>query len=328
VTVEPGTLSAVVWSWSHALLGAVYAVPAAVVVLVDPARGIALAVGVLPAAAAGLPGPRRGRVAIALLGALMGASMLVGSLLAQVPVLAVPAIFALCVGAAAVASRGKVGQVALALGVPLIGIGLSYDDPRETVGIALLMAVGSAYACLVSLAWPARPAPEPGEPGSVGRRAMLRYGVLLGFAGATAAAIGFLLHLDHVGWECGAALLVMRPNPDLLRLRGVDRAWSVLVGAALGGGLVLAHPPAAVLAAAVVVALAALAATKGSHRYVTPMFTTFLVFLLLLVDNPQETTGRFLERMGETLLGVTLAVIFGMAVPALLTRRQRSAAQQ
>jgi len=165
----------------------------------------------------------------------------------------------------------------LFLAVPLIGIGLSYDDPRETVGVALLMFLGSVYGYLVSLAWPSRPAPEARERGSVGSRAMLGYGVLLGLAGATAAAIGFLLHLDHVGWPCGAALLVMRPAPQLLRLRGLDRVWAVLVGATAGGLLVLADPPSAVLAAAVVVALAALAATKGSQRYVTPMFATFVV---------------------------------------------------
>jgi hypothetical protein len=320
---------AVVWSWAHALLGAIYALPAAAVVLVDPSRGLALAIGVLPAAAAGLPGPRRARVAIALLGALMGGCILVGSLLAQVPVLAVPAIFALCVGAAAVASRGKAGQLALVLAVPLVGLGLSYEDPHETLGIALLMVVGSAYACVVSLLWPARPvskpAPEP-RTGPAGRRAMLGYGVLMGLAGSTAAAIGFLLRLDHVGWVCGAALMVMRPDPDLLRLRGLDRVWSVLAGATAGCALVLAGPPPAVVAAAVVVALAALAATKGSRRYVTPMFTTFLVFLLLLVDRPEETAGRFLERTGETLLGVALAVVFGLVVPALLARRHRPAA--
>jgi len=31
----------VVWSWSHALLGAIYALPAAVVVLLDPVLGLA-----------------------------------------------------------------------------------------------------------------------------------------------------------------------------------------------------------------------------------------------------------------------------------------------
>ena len=100
-------------------------------------------------------------MAIALLGVLMGACLLVGSLLAQVPAQAVPAIFALWVGAAAVASRGRAGQIALVLAVPLIGLGLSYDDPWETVVVALLMVVGSAYACLVSLLLPARPCRSP-----------------------------------------------------------------------------------------------------------------------------------------------------------------------
>jgi uncharacterized membrane protein YccC len=101
----------------------------------------------------------------------------------------------------------------------------------------------------------------------------------------------------------------------------------VLAGAAAGGALVLADPPTAVLAVAVAGALAGLAATKGSHRYVTPMFTTFIVFLLLLVGSPQDTTGRFLERAGETLLGVALAVVFGLVVPALLASRRRPTAR-
>jgi hypothetical protein len=46
----------------------------------------------------------------------------------------------------------------------------------------------------------------------------------------------------------------------------------------------------------------------------------------LLVGSPQDTTGRFLERAGETLLGVALAMLFGLVVPALLSRRRRSAA--
>src|SRR5436305_12248728 len=49
----------------------------------------------------------------------------------------------------------------------------------------------------------------------------LAFGVRLGAAGATAAAIGFLLDLEHVGWACAAALLVMRPAPEMQRLRSM-----------------------------------------------------------------------------------------------------------
>ena len=80
------------WDWSGALLGAAYAVPAALVVLNDPSKGVAMSVGVLPAAIIGLAPRRRGRLAVVLLGVLTGVPMLVGGLLSGVPVLAVAGI--------------------------------------------------------------------------------------------------------------------------------------------------------------------------------------------------------------------------------------------
>jgi uncharacterized membrane protein YccC len=113
----------------------------------------------------------------------------------------------------------------------------------------------------------------------------------------------------------------MRPAPELLRTRGADRVLAVLIGAAAGAGLAVLDPAGVIIAAAVLIALAALAGTHGSRRYVTPAFTTFVVFLLLLVGSPDDTGSRFLERMAETVLGVALAVVFGVLVPALLARR-------
>jgi len=55
-----------VWDWPIAALCTVYALPAAAVALSDRRKGIALAVGVLPGALAGLPPRRRGRHAPAL----------------------------------------------------------------------------------------------------------------------------------------------------------------------------------------------------------------------------------------------------------------------
>ena len=75
--------------------GAVYAIPAAVVILSDRPRGLALALGVLPAAIVGLPATRRGRLAVPILGTAVGVPMLVGGLLANVPVVAVIAIAAM-----------------------------------------------------------------------------------------------------------------------------------------------------------------------------------------------------------------------------------------
>jgi hypothetical protein len=100
-------------SWDGALLGAAYALPAAIVATGDPARGIALSVGVLPGAIIGLAPRRRGRLMVVVLGALTAVPMLIGGLLAGVPVLAVAAIGALGVGPALLAARAPVGRVAM-----------------------------------------------------------------------------------------------------------------------------------------------------------------------------------------------------------------------
>jgi hypothetical protein len=196
----------------------------------DPARGLALSVGVLPAAIVGLPPTRKGRLALILLGVLTGVPMLVGGLLSGVPVVAVAAIALMGVGAVLLARRFKMGQVAMTLALPMVGVGLSYDDIGQAAGLAALMVAGSAFAAAVSMAWPeGAAAPRPAGPRTA--PPTLEYGVRLGAAGATAAAIGFLLDLEHVGWACAAALLVMRPSADMQRLRSVGRILAVAVGA-------------------------------------------------------------------------------------------------
>jgi hypothetical protein len=54
---------------------------------------------------------------------------------------------------------------------------------------------------------------------------------------------------------------------------------------------------------------------------VTSAFTTFVVFLLLIHADPHDAGSRSTERVGETLLGVDLAYVFGLAVPAIARRR-------
>lgn len=151
-------------------------------------------------------------------------------------------------------------------------------------------------------------------------RPTLQYGVLLGLAGATAAAIGFLADLEHVGWATGAALLVMRPSEDMQRLRSIGRVLAVLAGALAGTALVRATTSPGWYSIAVLAALAAAAGTSGSRWYVAPAFTTALVFLLLLYADPASAAHRFGERVAETVLGVGLAYFYGLAVPKLLAR--------
>ena len=62
------------------------------------------------------------------------------------------------------------------------------------------------------------------------------------------------------------------------------------------------------------------AATVGSRWNLTSAFTTLLVFVMLLNGHPEETVGTFNERVGETVLGVAAAYLFGWAIPALRVR--------
>ena len=188
--------------------------------------------------------------------------------------------------------------------------------------------VGAVYSWLVSLLWPepAVTGPPQGTPAPRGpavNAAMLDYGIRLGLAGAVCAAIGFALDLEHVGWAVTAALIVMRPSPELQRLRSVGRLVSVSIGAIAAIAVVETTPSVGVLAAATVAALAAAAGTTGGRWYVTPVFSTFLVFLLLLYSHPDEASSRFWERITETVLGVGVACVFGLLVPMLRARRRR-----
>jgi len=278
-----------------------------------------VAVGVLPAAIVGLPPRRRGRLALILVGALTGLPMVVGGVLASVPALAVAAIWGLAVGAAALAARSLAGQVAMVLALPMIGVGLSYSDVGTAAGLAGLMVLGSLYACLVSMLWPEQSGPRERPPLSTAPT--IAYGIRLGAAGASAAAIGFLFSFEHVGWACAAALLVMRPAAEMQRLRSSGRILAVAVGALVAVALVRLQPAEAWYGLAVLVTIAAAAGTRESRWYVTPAFTTFLVFVLLLYSSPDQAGSRLGERLGETVLGVALAYFFGLALPALAARR-------
>ena len=134
------------------------------------------------------------------------------------------------------------------------------------------------------------------------------------------AALGAL-----TGRATGAALLVMRPAAEMQQLRSIGRVLSVIAGALVAVTFVNADPPNAVYGVAACGAVSAAAGLQRSRWYVTPAFTTFLVFLLLLHADPETAGARFGERVGETLLGVGLAYLFGLALPAIVRRMKRSA---
>ena len=134
---------------------------------------------------------------------------------------------------AAVADAAGVSFEADGEAIPLLGFAqMTLLGAVLGLAIAALMVAGSLWAFAVSLLWPERPddvvarVPAPTAPALT----MLGYGIRLGLAGGTAAAIGFAFDFDHVGWACAAALLVMRPSVDMQRLRSAGRVVSVPIG--------------------------------------------------------------------------------------------------
>jgi hypothetical protein len=313
----------IAWHWSFFLLGAIYALPSMIVIPFSPVIGLGLAVGVLPVAAFNLPGYRSGRRAILLVGSVSGVCFVLGSLLTQQPVVAVVAMFLLGVGFALWARRTPAGRLAMALCLPLIGIGLSFDDVALAAAVAGVMVLGAAYAWGVSMLWPEHQIPLPVRDSEPTRDEMLLYGALLGGAAAVAAGLGYALGLDHVGWATGAALLVMRPVREQLILRSVGRASSVVVGAFGAAVFALLTPTPLATSLVVGAVIAALSATQTSRWYIAPAFTTFVALTLILQAPGERPGARFLERTIETAIGVGVALVFGALVPALIRSIRR-----
>jgi hypothetical protein len=307
----------IAWRWSWALLGAVCSLPAALVTLGNPSFGLALAFGALPAAAVGVRGRRRERHVILVVGACIALRLVLGALLSGFWLAAVGGIFVLSLGAAILSAHARVGTLLMVLAVPMVGAGLSFNGDISIAGrLAVLLIAGSIHGWLVCLLWPEEKVTARARAELPLRAVMAEYGVRLGLAGAVCAGLGFALTLEHKGWATAACLLVMRPTAEMTRLRGAGRAISVFAGALAACVLSIGDVAPVVIAVAVTLALAGLAGTRSSRWYVTAGFTTFIVILLLVYGRPEQEESRFLERVAETLLGVGIALIFGVLVPA------------
>jgi uncharacterized membrane protein YccC len=227
--------------------------------------------------------------------------------------------FVFGLGGALLAARNRLGLLARNLCVPLAGIGLSYEGLTNSVGAALTIMIGSLIAFGWSLLFPEF-APPLREQSELLRPDDARdYGVRLGFAGATAAGIGYAFGADHIGWICGSALLVMRPTAEMQKLRSAGRVLSVLVGALLASWLLSRDLDPVAIAVVAGGSLVAASATRSSRWYITPAFSTFLVFWLLLYGDATKASisHRFDQRVVETASGVTIAYVFGLLVPKL-----------
>jgi uncharacterized membrane protein YgaE (UPF0421/DUF939 family) len=317
------TAKAVQWQWPDAGRGLVYALPAAIVAPFDPQAGLLCALGVLPACLVPLAGPRRRRGVILVAGIGAGLGLFIGGAIGHLPAGFAALTLAVAVVLVAFAStRSRLGQMLLVLVTPLAAAGMSYgDDWGSAIGGALLMTAGAIYAWLVSLAFPDRPA---GGDQPVGRRPpvrfMVTYGASIGVGAALAYLIASAVGVDHPGWAPAACLLVARPVQGMLETRAVGRVSAVTIGGVSAVALVGIGLAPFALAALTVAIVIATAATRTSRWYITSAFTTFLVLTLILRPDPDEAVVKLNERVLETVLGVALAVVFGVIVPRLVAR--------
>ncbi len=311
------------WNWRYAGFGAVMALLALILIIKgEVLTGTSLLIGSIPAAIVGLPPKRKERKAVLVVGLLFSASILVGSILAVWPPLAVVGMFLMSYISVQVAAEKPLGVLALSVIMPLTAIGLTYVGIGESAKIAGLFALSSIGSYIWALVLPE-------YKGKIVRKGWLtkdqakQYGLTLGIAAAVSTAVGFALDVQFVGWLVGSTLLVMRPNWDALKLRSAGRAISVFVGATSSALLLLLDPSYVTIAIVLWLVLVMMAATSESRWYTTPIFTSFLILWALLYGEStrNNVAFHFSERVIDTLIGVSIAFVVGAVVPRILARR-------
>lgn len=252
------------WRWSDALWAAVGVLPACTVIAGGHvSTGIAMCIGLLPVGLAGMRPRRRRRILSVSAGVLFAAFLVAGSAISQVAWLAVVGMFTIPVIVLLARVPPSLQRLALALLLPAVSVGLSFGEVGDALSLAWAIVVGALWMTIISLAWPERPPEVPVPAAAMTADQARTWGLMLGGAAGTATLVGELADFSHVGWAPTAALLVMRPQRELLTLRGTGRVFATLAGAvAAAGGLALA-PRSSLLAGAVGLVLIATIATRG-----------------------------------------------------------------
>jgi uncharacterized membrane protein YccC len=155
------------------------------------------------------------------------------------------------------------------------------------------------------------------------KKIALSYGLLFAAAAFVASSLAFLLQIEHTGWIAGAALLIFRPNPMMVESRAIFRVLSVTSGALLACAFVALLPPVWVVAILAPLGIVLAGLTHGTKQYITPFFTTYTVLWVLQygVVGDGAIVDRFWERTLETLVGVTIGIIFGYVLPWLVMKK-------
>lgn len=192
----------IVWSWWDARFGAVItAIPFVVIITGYVEAGLSLLIGSLSAALIGLLPTRAQRRKLVVMGLLFGIFLMLISFMAQWAWVAIPSMFLLAFGSSLLASSRPFGMIALSLCVPVAGVGLSYGGLENSMGLGLLIIVGSIVAYGWSLCFKEHEPPAITRHENtlmMSRMQSRNYGIRLGLAVAMATATGFALGVEHI----------------------------------------------------------------------------------------------------------------------------------
>ncbi len=311
------------WDWRAFVLVAISAVPIPFVAFYELHLAFSMVIGLIPAAFAGVGPTRKSRSSILVLGVLIPASLIIGSILSSYTNMWIAAsvLALLGISSALMMVRGK--YIWLNMIAPVIAVGLSFTDVQTTLGFAAIMIVQSILAFVVSLVFPKRTPPQARETPKVPRPEAWTFGVLFGLALFTATAISW--GWDHMGWVVGSTGLVMRPSENMQKFRSVWRAASILVGLIIVSAFLLVQPSPTFAILFTMAVMAVCAGLNKSRAYIMPLFMTICVFMLIEypITGINEVFDRFVQRLSEVGLGIIVALIFGLAIPVIVSLVQK-----
>ncbi len=290
--------------------------------------GIAFAIGLLPTSLLGIAPSRKLRLIYGLLGCLFGVGVYVGSYIVNLRNIWIAALIFLAVSFAAtiVSSKRPAGGLLLALIIPSLAVGTSYNS-SEALGLTIAFMLGSIWSSLVSLTWPEFP---PNKETRVRLMALQpanvkTYGLLLGLTAATSVVVGYYFDAAHAGWVATAAMLVMRPVQEMAGMRGIGRALSTIVGTLLV--VLTIHLWLSLIATAFVVAAIAIITigARSSRWYITSFGTAFLILTIEMFGMSDFAAVHQIAwyRIVDNIIGALIALFFGLLIPELLIRIKR-----
>lgn len=337
--IAPG----VAWDRSEALRGLACAIPGAVVAaLWDVGLGCALVLGTLCVALLGVPSRRAARPRLFVGALLFAGAYALGATVVAWPVVAVVALAALAYAAVINASRGPLARLVPALVVPAFALGMNHPVPAGLVLAATFLA-GGLWATIVTTFWPAprtapptspapaAPPPMPAANAPAATTAVAHrptatrdprpYAVLFALAGAMGLSIGFVVGFVHVAWSAGAALLIMRPVPDLTARRSIERVVATFLGITAAAAVMWLDPSSIGIAIVVALALALIVGTRTSTWYLSSGGTGLVVLLMAGLSGSSAFEATYTERLVETAIGAMLALLLGVLAPRLLASR-------